>query len=153
MKTLNLKDGETIEIPSHWDASTSDGGMLGTRLISDNDSTDGLAALGHVGVSGNAVAKVTRVNGRYFVTVDVENTLHDTYDFGKNNQTPTNLALRHMNLPEVDFEMLALLAETGRAKPFDVQSSWNSQFTAELVPFSDIPPYRFFLRNKHWETK
>jgi hypothetical protein len=112
-----------------------------------------LAALGHVGISGDAVAKVTRMNGRYFVTVDLKNVLHDTYDFGKNNQTPTNLELADMHLPKVDFQMLALLAETGRAKPFDIQSSWNSQFTAELVPFSGIAPYRFFLKNGRWTTE
>lgn len=128
---LKLKDGESITVPSNWAGATS----KFSDLRSLSGSKDAPAGLGHVLVDGTCNATIRREGDRYFATVVVDNILIDRYDFtDADGETKANIYLGRLGLPSVDFAKLALLAETGRAKPYEIRSSWRSSFTAELVP-------------------
>jgi hypothetical protein len=160
-KILHLKDGQAIEAPASWSGQTSKfddaAAGIGALISGDSKNLDSLAALNAVTVDGKALAKVSRTGDRYFVTVDLNNKLHDIYDFGSSGQYVTDKMTHSMRLPDVDLGMLALLAETGRAKPFPVEAHWNSRLTAEIVRVPQAgrirSPSTFALKNAQWTAE
>lgn len=130
-KILALKDGESVTVPSKWAGATT---FIGDTMAALN-SNDAFGALGHVQVDGDCIARVTRKGDRFLITVTINNTLKDRYDFtDADGQAMTNWYLGGGDRRSVEFGKLALLAETGRAKPFSIASQWTTEFTAELAP-------------------